>query len=270
MLGSSIEDFMRRPVGHYYAANSFVYWYPHPDINGITLRGSPCPDDIRELTQLMDAMLRVRATPHSSLIDARSLTHADPIAFSELAHYVVQRWPALSGVIRRQALVRPVGLVGAVVAGFYQVLPPSFPVGVFDTLEDALEWLGPSAGEHAKNALEELNSAERPDALLIRLRARLESDCSKVSCERMARELGVSERTLQRRLQAAGTSFHEEVQQARVRAAQKLMLTSEANLTAIALEIGCASLQHYSSLFRKVTGQSPSEWRKQAVHADRR
>ncbi len=32
-------------------------------------------------------------------------------------------------------------------------------------------------------------------------------------------------------------------------------------LTAVAVEVGCASLQHFSSLFRKLVGESPSTWR---------
>jgi len=33
-------------------------------------------------------------------------------------------------------------------------------------------------------------------------------------------------------------------------------------LTNIALEVGCASLQHFSALFRKHVGEAPSSWRK--------
>jgi transcriptional regulator GlxA family with amidase domain len=78
----------------------------------------------------------------------------------------------------------------------------------------------------------------------------------------------VSQRTLQRRLCAAGTTFKDELLRARVRAAQTLMLTSEDNLTAIALEVGCASLQHYSALFRRLIGVSPSAWRKRFASKD--
>ena len=40
-----------------------------------------------------------------------------------------------------------------------------------------------------------------------------------------------------------------------------LLLESDAKLTSVAVEVGCASLQHFSSLFRKLTGESPSAWR---------
>ena len=44
--------------------------------------------------------------------------------------------------IRRQALVRPDGILGSMFAGFYQLVPPPFPVGVFADPGEALEWLG--------------------------------------------------------------------------------------------------------------------------------
>jgi AraC-like DNA-binding protein len=39
------------------------------------------------------------------------------------------------------------------------------------------------------------------------------------------------------------------------------MLESNDPLTAIALDAGFASLQHFSAAFRKLTGASPSAWR---------
>jgi AraC-like DNA-binding protein len=86
-----------------------------------------------------------------------------------------------------------------------------------------------------------------------------------------AHALRVSLRTLQRRLSEADTTFHEELAGARLAAAQRLMLDSDAALTTIALEVGCASLQHFSALFRRLAGQSPSAWRQsqRAASAER-
>jgi AraC-like DNA-binding protein len=204
-----------------------------------------------------------RARTAVSVVDARRLIHVDPAAFACLARYLERRWETYGKLIRRQALIRPVGLAGTVVAGFYQVLRPSFPVAVFESLDEALEWLGPDECARARAALTTLNGeGSDDDPLVYSLRRLLESSRSKVAIGSVARELRVSERTLQRRLHAAGTTFQDEVLKARVRTGQSMMLASEANLTAIALEVGCASLQHYSALFRKVTGVSPSAWRK--------
>ena len=81
------------------------------------------------------------------------------------------------------------------------------------------------------------------------------------SIEEAAKKVGVSRRTLQRRLQDAGTSFQEELSRARVREAERLLLTSDAPITQIAIDVGIGSLQHFSTLFRRINGDSPSEWR---------
>jgi AraC-like DNA-binding protein len=72
----------------------------------------------------------------------------------------------------------------------------------------------------------------------------------------------VSERTLQRKLGELGTTFQHELSEARVRVAKRLLIDSEAPVTNIALDVGCASLQHFSALFRKHEGESPSTFRK--------
>jgi AraC-like DNA-binding protein len=86
-----------------------------------------------------------------------------------------------------------------------------------------------------------------------------------VNLSEVARELGMSERTLQRRLKEAGTSFQAELNAVQVRMAQSLLRETDMKLTAVAVEVGCASLQHFSSLFRKLVGDSPSAWRNKAL-----
>jgi len=83
-----------------------------------------------------------------------------------------------------------------------------------------------------------------------------------VALDVAARALGVTGRTLQRHLAASNTRFTDEVARAQVARAQRLMLDPDAKLGAIALEIGCASASTFSELFRRVTGETPSQWRR--------
>jgi AraC-like DNA-binding protein len=76
-----------------------------------------------------------------------------------------------------------------------------------------------------------------------------------------ARALGVSSRTLQLQLTAAGTTFRREANASCIRAAQRLLVDGDTKIAAIAAEVGCASVQHFSTLFRKHTGSTPGEWR---------
>ena len=77
----------------------------------------------------------------------------------------------------------------------------------------------------------------------------------------VAKAFGLSARNLQRRLSEAHTTFQQEQNAARLRRAKRLLLETNYELKRIAIEIGCASLQNFSALFHKSTGESPSRWR---------
>jgi AraC-like DNA-binding protein len=173
------------------------------------------------------------------------------------------------------ALVRPSGLSGAMVAGIYQVVPRPYPVQLFDEMSAAVAWLGAHDPLGATSAeIVEMVTALYEEAvhatpIVARLRTLLEATPSGVDLEAAAKALGTSERSLQRRLREAETGFSTELGAARVRVAQRLLLSGDAPLTDIALEVGCASLQHFGVLFRKVTGESPSAWREREREATR-
>jgi len=77
-------------------------------------------------------------------------------------------------------------------------------------------------------------------------------------------ELNLARRTLQRRLQEAGTSFQKVVISSRIKAAEHLLAQSHAPITQIASDVGFATLQAFSSAFRRETGLSPSGFRSTA------
>jgi AraC family transcriptional regulator len=54
----------------------------------------------------------------------------------------------------------------------------------------------------------------------------------------------------------------------RVQRAQQLMQTSTVPLVSIALECGLSDQSHLTKIFRRVTGVSPSAWRRSAVGPD--
>jgi AraC family transcriptional regulator len=53
----------------------------------------------------------------------------------------------------------------------------------------------------------------------------------------------------------------------RMERAQELMLSTDAPLSTIALECGLADQAHFSRLFRRTIGESPSAWRRARVTA---
>ena len=268
MRVASVEEMARDPVGRYVAGRGYAHFCAHPRLWGVLLWGRPNQDDAARLGRSLVLELKAPAVPHVSVVDASRLEGVDSGAFGALDGYVRDHLDSLSRQVTRLALVRPPGMEGAFVAGFFEVLPRPYPVEVFADLGAALTWLDedacverppPSAFAGALASIYRDVAAMPP--IVSQLRAALEGNLHDLSVTDAAKALGASERTLQRRLREAGTTFQDEVGAARLRAAQRMLLDSDAALTTIALEVGCASLQHFSALFRKLTGESPSAWR---------
>jgi AraC-like DNA-binding protein len=260
-----VDDYLRDPIGRYLAGDGFLHWYASVDLCGFIVWQRADEPFIRRLVQVLDVE-RTPDAPHLSLVDLRRLESPEPSAFHLFVNYMRQREKDFAASVKRQALVRPEGLIGAVVGGFYSLLSPSYPSRVFTDSNEALGWLGVTETQ-ATSLQEELNrlvaEATNQSPLLQQLHRVLRTRLVDASLTETAREMGMSERTLQRRLKESGTSFQTELNAVQVRTAQQLLLETDMKLTAVAVEVGCASLQHFSSLFRKLVGESPSTWRDQ-------
>lgn len=218
------------------------------------LFGRPPPEAARELVGILDAQDFV--APRVSLFDASAVEAIETESFTVITEYQNRRRTDLVTCMQRQAIVTPPGMPGAIVTGYRAVFDFGYPVEFFTERALALDFL---ARADALGAIDELAaSASRP--LLVRLRSLLATNLSIVLSD-AARQLGVSERSLQRYLQAESTSFLDEVQSARIGAAKRLLSETDRKLTAIATDVGCASLQSFSTMFRRVTGETPSEFR---------
>ncbi|MEO8524992.1 MAG: helix-turn-helix domain-containing protein [Caldimonas sp.] len=101
------------------------------------------------------------------------------------------------------------------------------------------------------------------DTLELALRARLRDALAQgqASAQRLARLLGVSERTLQRRLQDVGRSFSDVVEDFRQEEAVRLMQDSRLPLVHIADRLGYAEQSSFTRAFRRWTGETPAAWR---------
>ena len=82
---------------------------------------------------------------------------------------------------------------------------------------------------------------------------------------RMATLLGVSERTLQRRLAEDGRSFTDVLEEFRREESARLLCDRKLALTEIATRLGYAEQTSFTRAFRRWTGSTPGAWR-----ADRR
>jgi AraC-like DNA-binding protein len=82
---------------------------------------------------------------------------------------------------------------------------------------------------------------------------------------RFAAELmGVSERTLARRLSACGLRYGALIDEVRFAEAKKLLLKPGARIEDVAMSIGFNDQTNFTRMFRRVGGLSPREFRKAA------
>jgi AraC-like DNA-binding protein len=89
---------------------------------------------------------------------------------------------------------------------------------------------------------------------------------SEVSASDVARAVGVSVRTLHRRLVGeTNLSFRDYLVRARVLAAMAALAEPRARVTDVAPRVGFESLGAFARAFRKIAGESPSEYRARVV-----
>jgi AraC-like DNA-binding protein len=273
MLRAPLEEFAAAPVGRYVAGDSFAHFCAAPTLWGLILWGRPSGADAQVLGRSLILGLAPPAVPHVTIIDASHMESGDPAAFRAAERYVTSNAGALQKWVFRVALVRPSGMGGAIIAGAYEVLPRPYPVAVFDRAAAAFDWLAGRSGDlppvdttgwpaDGPALLAQVHAEVTGSPPIVgQLRAYLDGHLGDAELRRAARTLGTSERSLQRKLGEAGTSFKDQLTEARLRAARRMLLDTDNPLTAIAFDVGCSSLQQFSALFRKHLGESPSAFR---------
>jgi len=65
---------------------------------------------------------------------------------------------------------------------------------------------------------------------------------------------------------ATGLNFTDYVSRVRVEKAKNLLLNPNARVSEVAYEVGFQSLTHFNRVFRKIVGESPTEYRKRLAH----
>ena len=258
---TDLSGFARAPVGRALLGETWLHFCAHPELFGIVFWGRPSREQTAALVRSLKCELAEGVVPHRSLVDAGRLDGVDEGAFDQLREYVVAHTPALSRAVTRLGLVRPSGLTGAVISGFFAVAGGPYPVEVFESAPEALAWLEEDPGlAVVLDAL--VHDACGTSALRARLRTSLTADLQEATLGEAARALAMSDRTLQRRLKDEGTTFAKELLDARLAEARRRIRDTDDPLVAIAIDTGFASQQHLSTAFKKATGEQPSVWRR--------
>ena len=89
-----------------------------------------------------------------------------------------------------------------------------------------------------------------------------------LSSRSVAQRLGLSERTLHRRLAKEGHAFQQLNEQIKQRLAERLLRDSHLDLASIALRLGYAETASFSRAFNRWTNSPPGKWRSNAHLGD--
>lgn len=140
-----------------------------------------------------------------------------------------------------------------------------------ELLEEALREPDPTLlamlRSHAASSLERVKepTAEQPSgAATLALRAELERVglVTQPDLARLARSLGQSERSLQRRLSEEGTSFKKLLDDLRRDQALRFLADERQSVTDVSFLLGFGEVSAFSRAFRRWTGESPAGWRR--------
>jgi AraC-like DNA-binding protein len=167
-------------------------------------------------------------------------------------------------VIRREHPLARI-LTGYVLNGFEAatgLAPATAAVMADHIVELAAEALREAGPHHAP-------SRSRREALFVQACRLIALDCHdpELAPARIARGLGVSERSLHALFAERGETVMKRVFAARVRRAATLLATPEAahrSITEIGLACGFNDMSHFARTFAARMGATPSRWRKQA------
>ena len=260
---ATVDELLAAPVGRYVSGRSFVVWVHNPTLCGSAYWARPDASDFPALRRLCalprHADLR---PPFDVLVDCSGLEALDARAYEMLCAHLAEVARTAASNVRRVSIVRPEGIVGATLAGvFHEVVGTVFPAALFSDRAEALRWLGRVDASERGAINDVLDGVRHLAPPLRQLRGYLAGHLDEASVELAARALGVSQRSLQRRLLELGTSFRDEVVRTRVSAAEALLIDSDAKLEAVAKQVGCSSLPQFSALFRRMTGETPNEFR---------
>lgn len=139
-----------------------------------------------------------------------------------------------------------------------------------ELLDTPLPDADPVAHKMFKRQLESL-AATAPDDFVQRVESviRVAIPKGEISLTSAAKSLALSTRSLQRKLQEQGTSFHEMVDTSRRQVAEHYISNSNLQLSQITELLGFTRLSNLTHAFKRWHGMSPSEWKKSQLELPR-
>lgn len=242
-----------------------MVWCASPSLVGWHLWGKPGEEETRQILELLEQYKNI-GTPFDVVADTRGVEVVNPIAVSLLVRWLFQHREELKRRVRVQANVIHRDPIGFLAMGVIASIGDIHPLR---TYSDPIEAFRSVAGDEGARICDEVESVvARIRGLpgeLQALRTLLASDVH-ATIRSAAKALGTSSRSLQRSLKNHGTSFHEELTNARFSAAKSLLAAGDTKIAAVATRVGWSE-RTLISVFRAKTGLTPTDWRRRETAA---
>ncbi|HBQ14024.1 MAG TPA: hypothetical protein DEF51_23800 [Myxococcales bacterium] len=256
---ADVGAYFARPAGRVLVRDRFLCSSPDGALFALFAWGRLGPRDFDQLREVFEAS--PRHVRRDQLVDLTRVDSVSPVALARMmAYYTAQ--PDYLRAIAREALVRPDGVAGVLAEGFYPVVPLPFEGRVFRTLGDALVWLSPRPDETWREAVgSTLRDAMASPRTSVAVERRVREGGARLTVLDAARALGMSRRTLQRRLAEEGTTFERLRARTLVGEAERLLGETDEDIKWVSFELGFRTPARFAEIFRREVGVSPSEYR---------
>lgn len=265
-VAADVADFMRRPVGAGVLVETSFVWCATPSLGGSSAWGSPTGEQTERVMRVIGAIFHPTVGPQVDvLLDGYLLDQVSPAAAMATFEWTRDNLDALERRVRHQVGVLPPGVGGLLLSGMLSILGQPYRFEIAHTPREAYRLLCGDEGEalHDEIATHVARFSGTPP-LVGELRNLLRARRGKLTVDQAARQLGRSPRTLQRELEAARTSFSEELARARLEAVEEALAGSDRKMIAIAASVGL-SVAGLNRLVRDCMGTTLDGWRRKLL-----
>jgi AraC-like DNA-binding protein len=259
----SLDGFLGDPVSRWVTPSpSWVVWCESPELVGAVGWGRPSLQDANLGLEALNAFRHPRIARRFDVVfDARFLEAVDPAALGAVLAWFGEHRAELEARVRVHYSALDASPVGVALAGIVPIVSARYPFRVAPDPRVALRAVS-SRGDEIATELERIvEEARSAPYLVLQLRAALRREHAKTSIRAVARSLGSSVRALQRALRESGTSFRDELKQARFSAARDLLVSSDAKISAVARRVGLSE-GRLVELVREKAHVTPAELRR--------
>jgi AraC-like DNA-binding protein len=261
----AVDHFLRNPIGRWVVSSSTsVVFCAAPNLAGGVIWGRPTREEAEAVLRGFDGVFHPSlASQIDIVLNGRDIEGVDPDALRLLLEWLLERRARLASRVRLQFGVIGDGLVGVTLAGILPVLGQHHEFRVVRDAREAFRALSP-AGDALCDEIDAIVALARGAPRELReLRDFLRAHATEATLDIAARALAVSERTLQRVLKDHGTTFTNELRDARFTVAYERLIHSDEKMISVAGRVGLSE-NALTQLVREKTGVTPAELRRRS------